>query len=214
MSHPLSENLYVIDHPLIHHKLSLLRDENSGIKLFRECVDEISLLLTYEATRNFKLEEIEVKTPLQTTICKHLPENSVAVIPILRAGLGMVHGLLSYLPVAKVGHIGLYRDEESLEPVEYYCKLPKNISEMKVIVVDPMLATGGSVSKAIQILKDKGASDIIFMCLLASPEGVNYLTKEHPDIQIYTAALDEKLNEKGYILPGLGDAGDRLYGTK
>lgn len=203
-----------INHPLILHKLAYIREKNTGSKAFRELVREIAMLMTYEATRNFEMEEVEIDTPICTTKCKVLSGKKVAVVPILRAGLGLVDGVLELLPSAKVGHIGLYRDEETLKPVEYFCKLPQDINKREVLVVDPMLATGGSAIDAITLLKNKGAVNLRFMCLIAAPEGLAALKKEHPDVDIYVAKIDEKLNEKGYIVPGLGDAGDRLFGTK
>ena len=207
-------NVYIFDHPLIQHKLAILRDKETGTKDFRELVKEISMLMAYEATRNLPLEEVEIETPLQKTDVHMLKGQSIAIVPILRAGLGMVDGILSLIPNAKVGHIGLYRDPVTKKPVEYYCKLPEDIDKRQMFVLDPMLATGGSSSAAIQMLKDKGAKNIIFMCMIASPEGIEVVHKAHPDIDIFIAAKDEKLDENCYILPGLGDAGDRLYGTK
>lgn len=203
-----------IAHPLILHKLAFIRDENTGSKDFRELVSEVAMLMAYEVTRDLQLEEVEIKTPICTTRCKMLAGKKVAIVPILRAGLGMVDGMLKLIPAAKVGHIGLYRDEETLKPVEYFCKLPQDIEERDVIVTDPMLATGGSAVDAITLLKQKGAKYIKLMCLISSPEGVKAVMDAHPDVDIYVAAIDEKLNEKGYIVPGLGDAGDRLFGTK
>ena len=202
-----------INHPLIQHKLTILRNIGTDTKAFRENLNEIAKLMTYEATKNLKLEEIEVTTPLMSTIGNTL-QDRLAIVPILRAGLGMVDGIQDLIPTAKVGHIGVYRNEETLEPVYYYCKLPVDITSRKVIVVDPMLATGGSAAAAITLLKEKGAKHIKLMCLVAAPEGVEAVNKEHPDVPIYVAALDEKLNDHGYILPGLGDAGDRIFGTK
>ena len=207
-------NLTVMDHPLIQHKLSILRDENTGVKQFRELVSEIAMLMTYEVTRDFPLVDVEVKTPVATTTCKQIAGRKVAIVPILRAGLGMVDGVLEIIPSAKVGHIGLYRDPETLEPVEYYCKMPSDIKEREVIIVDPMLATGGSAAAAIQFMKGYTDRSIKLMCLIAAPEGVERIHAEHPDVPIFVAALDEKLNEHGYIVPGLGDAGDRIFGTK
>lgn len=204
----------VFDHPLIKHKLTYIRDKNTGSKEFRELVTEVSTLMAYEVTRNFPLEKVEIETPLMRMMSPVIPGKKVGLIPILRAGLGMVDGMLSLLPAAKVGHIGLYRDPETLQPVEYYCKLPQDIHERELIVLDPMLATGGSAVDAIRMLKEKGATAIRFVCLIAAPEGVKALNEAHPDVDVYVAELDEKLNEHAYIVPGLGDAGDRLFGTK
>ena len=206
--------VYVMDHPLIQHKVGIIRREEIGSKDFRQMISEIAMLMCYESTRNLKLQDVKIKTPICETTVKELAGKKLAVVPILRAGLGMVEGMLAMIPAAKVGHIGLYRDPETLEPVEYYCKLPSDCDEREVYVVDPMLATGGSCVAAIQMLKEKGVKDIHFMCIIASPEGVERLQKEHPDVDIYIAALDEKLNDHGYIVPGLGDAGDRIFGTK
>jgi len=203
-----------IKHPLILHKLAIIRDESTGSKDFRELVEEVSMLMAYEVTRNFTTEEVEVKTPICTTKCEMLAGKKVAIVPILRAGLGMVDGMLKLIPAAKVGHVGLYRDEETLQPVEYFCKLPQDIAERDVIVVDPMLATGGSSADALTILKKRGAKNLKLMCLVGAPEGIELVQKQHPDVDIYLAKIDEKLNEHGYIVPGLGDAGDRLFGTK
>lgn len=203
-----------INHPLVLHKLAYIRNEATGSKEFRELVSEVAMLMAYEATRNFEMEEVDVKTPICTTKCKMIAGKKVAVVPILRAGLGMVEGVMKLIPAAKIGHIGMYRDEETLKPVEYFCKLPKDISEREVIVVDPMLATGGSAIDAIEALKKRGATKLRMMCLIASPEGIKALQEAHEDVDIYVASIDEKLNEKGYIVPGLGDAGDRLFGTK
>ncbi|WP_300409604.1 uracil phosphoribosyltransferase [Lagierella sp.] len=208
------DNVTIFDHPVITHKLSILRDINTGSKQFRDLVAEISMLMAYEVTRDFSMEDIEIETPLQKMKTKVLSGKKVAIIPVLRAGLGMVDGMLNIIPAAKVGHIGLYRDPETLEPVEYYCKLPQDIAERTVLVLDPMLATGGSASAAIQYLKNKGAKNIKLVNIIAAPEGVKAVHENHPDVPIYIAGLDEKLNEHGYILPGLGDAGDRLFGTK
>lgn len=204
----------VFDHPLIKHKLTIIRDKNTGSKEFRELVTEVSLLMGYEVTRDFPLEEVEIETPLTKMKSEVISGKKVGLVPILRAGLGMVDGMLQLLPAAKVGHIGLYRDPETLKPVEYYCKLPQDIQDRELIVLDPMLATGGSAVAAIRFLKEKGANSIRLVCLIAAPEGVEAVVKNHPDVDIYVAALDEKLNEHAYIVPGLGDAGDRLFGTK
>ena len=203
-----------IAHPLILHKLAFIRDKNTGSKDFRELVEEVAMLMAYEVTRDIQLEEVEIETTICTTKCKVLAGKKMAIVPILRAGLGMVDGMLKLIPAAKVGHIGMYRDEETLQPVEYFCKLPQDISERDVIVTDPMLATGGSAIDAILALKKRGAKSIKLMCLIAAPEGVSAVMDAHPDVDIYVASIDERLNEKGYIVPGLGDAGDRLYGTK
>lgn len=204
----------VMSHPLIQHKIGWLRKKSTGSKDFRNMVSEIAMLMCYEATRDLELTDIEIETPICTTTVKELKGKKLAVVPILRAGLGMVDGMLAMIPAAKVGHIGLYRDPGTLEPVEYYCKLPEDCSEREVFVVDPMLATGGSSAAAIQMLKDRGVKNICFLCIIAAPEGVECMKKEHPDVDIYIGALDEKLNEHGYIVPGLGDAGDRIFGTK
>ena len=204
----------VISHPLIQHKLSILRREDTSTKDFRELVNEIAMLMGYEVSRDLPLEEVEIQTPITKTTQKQLSGKKLAIVPILRAGIGMVDGLLSLVPAAKVGHIGMYRDEETLEPVEYLVKLPEDIDQRQIFVVDPMLATGGSAILAVDSLKKRGAANITFVCLVAAPEGVKKLQEAHPDIDIYTASLDEKLNEHGYIVPGLGDAGDRLFGTK
>lgn len=206
--------VYVFDHPLIQHKLTYIRDKNTGTKEFRELVDEVAGLMAYEITRDLPLEETEIQTPVSTAKAKVLAGKKLGLIPILRAGLGMVDGIRNLIPAAKVGHVGLYRDPETLKPVEYYIKLPSDIAERELIVVDPMLATGGSAAEAITSLKKRGAQHIKLMCLIAAPEGVEAVQQVHPDVDIYLAALDEKLNEKGYIVPGLGDAGDRLFGTK
>ena len=203
-----------MDHPLLQHKVAILRDENTGVKEFREIVSEIAALECYEATRDLPLEDVEIKTPIATGTFKQLAGKKLAIVPILRAGLGMVDGMLTLIPAAKVGHIGLYRNEETLEPVEYYCKLPKDIAERDVFVLDPMLATGGSAIDAIGQIKKRGAKHIKFIGLIAAPEGLKALHEAHPDVDIYVAAQDEKLNENGYIIPGLGDAGDRIFGTK
>jgi len=208
------KNVHVINHPMVQHKLTILRDKNTGVKEFREVVEELSLFMGYEVTRNLPLEDIEVETPICKTTSKVISGKKLGIVPILRAGLGMVDGLLNLVPTAKVGHIGLYRDPETLMPVEYYCKLPTDAAERDLIVLDPMLATGGSAIAAITFLKDRGAKSIRLVNLLAAPEGIEAVMEAHPDIEIYVAAVDEKLNEHGYIVPGLGDAGDRLFGTK
>jgi len=204
----------VLDHPLIQHKLTYIRDYRTGTKEFRELVDEVATLMAFEITRDLQLEEIQIKTPVAEAKAYQLSGKKLGIVPILRAGLGMVDGILKLIPVAKVGHIGLYRDPKTLKPVEYYFKMPSDIHERDLIVVDPMLATGGSASVALTLLKERGALNIKLMCLIAAPEGVQRIQTDHPDVDIYLAALDEKLNEKGYIVPGLGDAGDRLFGTK
>ncbi len=210
---PLSK-VYVFDHPLIQHKLTYIRDKNTGTKEFRELVDEVATLMAFEITRDMPVEEIEIETPVTIAKTKVLSGKKLAIVPILRAGIGMVDGVLKLIPAAKVGHIGLYRDPETLKPVEYYAKLPADVEERDFIIVDPMLATGGSAVEAINSLKKRGAKNIKFMCLIAAPEGVKAIQEEHSDVDIYIAALDEKLNDHGYIVPGLGDAGDRLFGTK
>lgn len=204
----------VIDHPLIQHKLTLMRKQTTGTKDFRQLLEEISMLMAYEITRDMPLEEVEIETPVKRCKSKVLAGKKVAVVPILRAGLGMLNGVLNLIPAARVGHIGLYRDPETLKPVEYYCKLPNDISERTLIVVDPMLATGGSSAAALELLKEKGAKSMVLMCLVSAPEGVRVVNEAHPDVEIYTASVDESLNEAGYIVPGLGDAGDRIFGTK
>ena len=207
--------VHVFDHPLIQHKLSILRDKHTSVKEFRELISEIAMLMCFEATRDLPLEEIDVETPVATAHCKHIAGKKLAIVPILRAGLGMVDGMVTMMPNVKVGHIGLFRDPETLKPVEYYYKMPENMQERDVIVVDPMLATGNSAVAAVQQLKDKSApKSIKFMCLLAAPEGVKTMQAAHPDVDIYTAAVDRELDSHGYILPGLGDAGDRIFGTK
>ena len=203
----------VIDHPLIQHKLTLMRRKETGTKDFRELLEEIAMLMAYEITRDFPLKEIEIETPVAKCKSKVLSGKKVGVIPILRAGLGMLNGVVNMIPAARVGHVGMYRDPETLKPVEYYCKLPSDVAERQLIVVDPMLATGGSASAALTLLKEKGAKSIVLMCLVAAPEGVRLVNEEHPDIPVYVAAVDEKLNDHGYIVPGLGDAGDRIFGT-
>ena len=206
--------VYVFDHPLIQHKVSLMRKTDTTVKEFRELAKEVATLMGFEATRNLPLKQVEIETPMCTAKVNMLEGEDIAIVPILRAGLGFVDGMLALVPNAKVGHVGLYRDPETHEPVEYYCKLPVDIEKRKIFVVDPMLATGGSAVAAIDFVKKRGGQDICFMCLLAAPEGLKVLEEAHPDIDIYIAALDERLNENAYILPGLGDAGDRLYGTK
>ena len=206
--------LVVFDHPLILHKLSVMRDKGTSVKEFRELVSEISMLMCYEATRDLPLEDIDVETPVDTAHCKRIAGKKLAIVPILRAGLGMVDGIMSMVPNAKVGHIGLFRDPVTLEPVKYYFKMPPDIAEREVFVVDPMLATGGSASAAISFLKEAGAKNIRLLNLIAAPEGVDRMHKDHPDVDIYVAALDSHLNDHGYIVPGLGDAGDRIFGTK
>ncbi len=203
-----------VNHPLIQHKLTILRDEKTDTKAFRETLNEIAKLMTYEATKNLKLVAATVKTPLMETTGYTLQDKAVGIVPILRAGLGMVDGVISLIPTAKVGHIGVYRNEETLEPVYYYCKLPDDIAERKVILLDPMLATGGSAVYAVDYLKEKGVKDIIFMCLVAAPEGISKMLNRHPDVDIYVAKIDQGLNANGYIYPGLGDCGDRIFGTK
>lgn len=206
--------VYVFDHPLIQHKTAMIRKTDTSVKDFRELVREIAMLMGYEATRDLPLKEVEIETPICAAKVNMLKGEDIAIVPILRAGLGLVDGLLALVPNAKVGHVGLYRDPETHKPVEYYCKLPQDLDKRKVFVVDPMLATGGSASAAIDFIKQKGGKNIVFLCLIAAPEGIEVLQKEHPDVDIYIAAKDEKLNEHAYIVPGLGDAGDRLYGTK
>ena len=204
----------IMDHPLIQHKIGFIRRKDTGTKDFRQTISEIAMLICYEATRDLKLDDVEIDTPICHTTAKELKGKKMAIVPILRAGLGMVDGVLSLIPAAKIGHIGLYRDPETLKPVEYYCKLPADCAEREVFVVDPMLATGGSSIAAIQMLKDKGCKSIHFMCIIAAPEGIAARKEAHPDVDIYVGALDEKLNDHGYIVPGLGDAGDRIFGTK
>ena len=207
-------NVYVMDHPLIQHKIGLLRREETGSRDFRALVGEIAMLMCYEATRDLKLEDVKITTPICETTAKQLEGKKLAIVPILRAGIGMVEGMLALIPAAKVGHIGLYRDPETLEPVEYYCKLPADCDEREVFVVDPMLATGGSCAAAIELLKAKGVKKIRFLCTIAAPEGVERMRREHPDVDLYIGALEDHLNDHGYIVPGLGDAGDRIFGTK
>lgn len=210
----MDRKVVIMDHPLLAHKLSILRDENTSTLQFRSLINEISMLMIYEATRDLETEEVDVKTPCGIAKCKHLAGRKLAFVPILRAGIGMLDGALELIPSARVGHIGLYRDEETLEPHEYYCKLPHDIEEREVFVVDPMLATGGSACDAIRQIKLRHPKKISFLCTVAAPVGLEKLKAEHPDVDIYCAALDEKLNDKGYIVPGLGDAGDRIFGTQ
>ena len=207
-------NVHVLDHPLIQHKLAVLRNKNTSVKEFRELVNEISGLMCYEATRNLPTVEVEVETPVATAKCRMLSGKKLAIVPILRAGLGMVDAMVDLIPSAKIGHIGLYRDPETHEPVEYYCKLPEDIENRAVFVVDPMLATGGSAVAAIDFLKKRGAKDIIMMNVIGCPEGIKRVQEAHPDVEMYLAACDERLNDHAYIIPGLGDAGDRIFGTK
>ncbi|MCI6282854.1 uracil phosphoribosyltransferase [Selenomonas sp.] len=211
----MSEELkvHLIDHPLIQHKLTLMREKETGTKDFRELLEEIAMLMTYEITRDFPLKDKAIETPVAKCTGKVLAGKKVGVVPILRAGLGMMNGVVRMIPAARVGHIGLYRDPETLKPVEYYCKLPSDVAERTLIVTDPMLATGGSSAAALELLKQKGAKSITLMCLVAAPEGIRVVNKEHPDVPIYVAAIDDHLNDKGYIVPGLGDAGDRIFGT-
>ena len=204
----------IMDHPLIQHKIGFIRRTETGTKDFRQTISEIAMLICYEATRDLKLEDVEITTPICTTTAKELSGKKLAVVPILRAGLGMVDGILNLIPAAKVGHIGLYRDPETLKPVEYYCKLPADCAEREVFVVDPMLATGGSSAASIQMLKYRGCKNIHFMCIIAAPEGIKAMEEAHPDVDMFVGALDERLNDHGYIVPGLGDAGDRIFGTK
>ena len=207
-------NVYIMDHPLIQHKIGLIRRKDTGTKDFRQTISEIAMLICYEATRELKLVDVEIETPICQTTVKELSGKKMAIVPILRAGLGMVDGMLNLIPAAKVGHIGLYRDPETLKPVEYSCKLPADCAEREVFVVDPMLATGGSSVAAIRMLKEKGCRNIHFMCIIAAPEGIQAMKEAHPDVDVYVGALDERLNDHGYIVPGLGDAGDRIFGTK
>ena len=204
----------IMEHPLIRHKIGIIRREETGSRDFRNLISEIAMLMCYEATRDLKLTDIEITTPICKAVVQELEGKKLAIVPILRAGLGMVDGMLMMIPAAKVGHIGLYRNEETLEPVEYYCKLPKDCAERDIFVVDPLLATGGSSSAGIKMLMDKGLKNIHFMCIIAAPEGLKRMQKDHPDVDIYIGAMDECLNEQGYIVPGLGDAGDRIFGTK
>ncbi|MDO4283708.1 MAG: uracil phosphoribosyltransferase [Eubacteriales bacterium] len=204
----------IMDHPLIQHKIGLIRRTSTGTKDFRQTISEIAMLICYEATRDLELADTEIDTPICHTTVKELKGKKMAIVPILRAGLGMVDGMLAMIPAAKIGHIGLYRDPETLQPVEYYCKLPADCAEREVFVVDPMLATGGSSAAAIQMLKDKGCRHIRLLCIIAAPEGVKKMQEEHPDVDLYIGALDDHLNDHGYIVPGLGDAGDRIFGTK
>jgi len=210
----MNENTHILTHPLLQHKLTILRNENTSTKDFRELVSEIAMLMTYEATRDLPLEDVEVTTPVATGTFKTISGKKLAIVPILRAGLGMVDGVLKMIPAARVGHIGLYRDPETLEPVKYYCKMPADIAERDVVIVDPMLATGGSASAAITFMKEYGCKHIKLMDILAAPEGIARIEREHPDVEIYVAGLDDHLNSHGYIVPGLGDAGDRIFGTK
>ena len=206
--------LHVLDHPLLQHKLTVIRDKNTSVKEFREIVSEIAMLMCYEATRDLPVEDVEIETPVSKATVKRIAGKKLAVVPILRAGLGMVDGVNRLVPNAKVGHIGLYRDHDTLEPVTYYCKMPNDIEERDVLIVDPMLATGGSAEAAIGFIKEYGCKNIKLMCIIAAPEGVERIRNSHPDVDIYVANVDEKLNEHGYIVPGLGDAGDRIFGTK
>jgi uracil phosphoribosyltransferase len=206
--------LHVIDHPLVQHKIAFIRDSETGPKEFRELVDEVSLLMAYEVTRDLPLTSVQVQTPVAEAKCQVIAGKKIGIVPILRAGLGMVSGMLRLIPAARIGHIGVYRDLNTLQPVEYYCKLPKDINERELIVVDPMLATGGSAIATIRFIKEHGGRSIKFMCLIAAPEGIKALQSAHPDVDIFAAAVDDHLNEHGYIVPGLGDAGDRLFGTK
>ncbi len=206
--------LVIMDHPLIQHKIGYIRRKDTGTKDFRQTISEIAMLICFEATRELPLHDVEVETPICKTVVQELKGKKMAVVPILRAGLGMVDGMLALIPAAKVGHIGLYRDPETLEPVEYYCKLPADSADREIFVVDPMLATGGSSVAAIKMLKEKGCKNIHFICIIAAPEGVKRMQEAHPDVDLYIGAMDEKLNDHGYIVPGLGDAGDRIFGTK
>ncbi len=206
-------HVHVVDHPLVQHKLTLMRQKETGTKDFRDLLEEIAMLMAYEITRDFPLREIAIETPVAKCKAKVLAGKKVGLVPILRAGLGMVEGVLNLIPAARVGHIGLYRDPATLKPVEYYCKLPGDVAERTLIVVDPMLATGGSASAALTMLKEKGAKGMILMCLVSAPEGIRCINRKHPDVPVYVAAIDERLNDRGYIVPGLGDAGDRIFGT-
>ncbi|HIY06316.1 MAG TPA: uracil phosphoribosyltransferase [Candidatus Evtepia faecigallinarum] len=208
------EMVHILDHPLLQHKLSILRDEKTGVKEFREIVGEVATLMCYEATRDLPLQDVPVQTPVGPAVTRQIAGKKLAIVPVLRAGLGMVEGIFTLIPSAKVGHIGLFRDPETLEPVKYYCKMPSDIAERDVIILDPMLATGGSAAAAITFVKEYGVKNIKLMNILAAPEGIARVRQEHPDVEIYVAAVDEKLNEHGYIVPGLGDAGDRIFGTK
>ncbi len=210
----MKDNVFVFDHPLVKHKIAILRDKNTGMKQFRELIEEITTIMTYESMRDVELTPVEVETPLERTIEYKVREESIAIVPILRAGLGMVNGVHKVFPTACVGHIGMYRDERTLEPCEYYCKLPEGIGGKTVLLVDPMLATGGSAADAISALKRRGCKNIKLMSIIGAPEGVDRVASAHPDVKIYVSTLDRQLNENGYILPGLGDAGDRLFGTK
>ena len=210
----MGNNIHIVNHPLIHHKLHILRDRNTGTNEFRKVVSEIASLMTYEATRGLPTEAVDVETPVDVAHCQILSGKKIAIVPILRAGLGMVDGVLEMLPTARVGHIGLYRDPETLDPVEYYCKMPQDIAERQILIVDPMLATGGSASAAIDCMKGYGCKSITMMNIIAAPEGAERISKDHPDVEVYVAAMDSHLNEHGYIVPGLGDAGDRIFGTK
>lgn len=214
MNNKFNDNVVIYDHPLIQHKLTIMRDKNTGSKQFRELVNEISMLMCYEATRDLPLKEINIETPICKTKAKVISGRKLAFVPILRAGTGMLDAMLSLVPAAKVGHIGLFRDEKTFQPVEYFKKLPSDINERDVIVLDPMLATGGSAVDAISTIKKSNPRSIKFLCIIAAPEGIEFLTKTHPDVKVYCASLDERLNENGYIIPGLGDAGDRIFGTK
>lgn len=208
------ETTHILNHPLLQHKLTILRDKNTGVREFREVVSEIATLMCYEATRNLPMQEVEIETPIATAKVCTIAGKKLAIVPILRAGLGMVDGILTLIPSAKVGHIGLFRDPETLEPVKYYCKMPTDMAEREVMILDPMLATGGSATAAITFVKEYGAKSIKLLNILAAPEGIARVQAEHPDVEIYCAAVDEKLNDHGYIVPGLGDAGDRIFGTK